>query len=53
EQISILVLAAGTNSDGPGPLITALTNRDVVGQLRLPLTIVPAALSEADIDALS
>lgn len=53
EQISILVLAAGTTSDGPGPLITALTKSDTVGQLRLPLTIVPAALSEADIDALS
>ncbi|AXO14730.1 universal stress protein [Thalassospira indica] len=53
EQISILVLAAGTTSEGPGPLITALTKSDTVGQLRLPLTIVPAALSEADIDALS
>lgn len=53
EQISILVLAAGTNSEGPGPLISALTKSDTVGQLRLPLTIVPAALSEADIDALS
>jgi len=53
EQISFLVLAAGTNSEGPGPLITALTKSDTVGQLRLPLTIVPAALSDADIDALS
>ncbi|MFH1804566.1 MAG: universal stress protein [Pseudomonadota bacterium] len=53
EQISILVLAAGNQSDGPGPLITALTNSDIIGQLRLPLTIVPAALSDADIDALS
>ncbi|OSQ38907.1 universal stress protein [Thalassospira mesophila] len=53
EQISILVLAASANNEGPGPLITALTKSDVVGQLRLPLTIVPAALSDADIDALS
>lgn len=53
EQISILVLAAGTNTEGPGPLITALTTSDMIGQLRLPLTIVPAALSDADIDALS
>jgi nucleotide-binding universal stress UspA family protein len=52
-EISILVLAAGTNNEGPGPLITALTKSDVIGHLRLPLTIVPAALSDADIDALS
>ena len=51
--ISILVLAAGEGSDGPGPLVTGLTVGDTLARLRIPLTLVPASLSDAEIDALS
>jgi len=47
--ISILVLAAATGAKGPGPLIAALTGR-FVSKLRVPVTIVPGHLSDADIE---
>jgi nucleotide-binding universal stress UspA family protein len=50
--ISILVLAAGTGSDGPGPLIAALTGR-AIDRLRIPLTIVPGSLTDRVIDSLT
>lgn len=50
--ISILVLAAGTGPEGPGPLCQALTGR-YMNRLRIPLTIVPGSLSDEAIDALS
>ncbi len=37
---------------GPGPLVTAFAGK-LGSQLRVPLTIVPGALSEAEIDAIS
>src|SRR5579864_8265933 len=37
-RISILVLAASAGSEGPGPLITALTGKFVT-RLRIPVTI--------------
>ncbi len=49
-SISILILAAGTGPEGPGPLVTALTGKHV-NKLRVPVTIVPGALSDAEIDA--
>jgi nucleotide-binding universal stress UspA family protein len=51
-SISILVLAAGTGSEGPGPLISALTGR-AVNRLTIPLTIVPGSLTDRVIDSLS
>lgn len=51
-SISILVLAAGTGSEGPGPLISALTGR-AVNRLRIPLTIVPGSLTDRVIDSLT
>jgi hypothetical protein len=50
--ISILVLAAGTGPEGPGPLITALTGK-AAARLRIPITIVPGGLSLDQLDALS
>jgi nucleotide-binding universal stress UspA family protein len=50
--ISVLVLGASTGRGGPGPLIAALAGKHA-GQLRVPLTIVPGGLSEADIDAIT
>ena len=51
-SISILVLAAGTGSEGPGPLVSALTGR-AVNRLRIPLTIVPGTLNDQVIDSLT
>lgn len=51
KDIRILVLAASTSRRGPGPLITHLTKK-VIGQLRIPVTIVPGGLTDAQIDTL-
>ncbi|HVI53253.1 MAG TPA: universal stress protein [Candidatus Sulfotelmatobacter sp.] len=51
-SISILVLAAGTGPEGPGPLVSALTGK-YVNRLRTPLTIVPGTLTDEAIDALT
>jgi len=51
-SISILVLAAGTGPEGPGPLITYLTGKPAA-RLRIPITIVPGGLSLDEVDALS
>jgi nucleotide-binding universal stress UspA family protein len=51
-SISILVLAAGTGPEGPGPLVSYLSGR-AAARLRIPITIVPGGLSVADLDALS
>lgn len=51
KDIRILVLAASTSRRGPGPLITHLTKK-VIGQLRIPVTIVPGGLTDEQIDTL-
>lgn len=51
-QMSILVLAAGTGSDGPGPLISALACKHM-NRLRIPMTIVPGGLSNEAIEQLA
>lgn len=50
--ISILVLGAATGNEGPGPLVTTLTTR-LVGRLRVPVTVVPGNMGDADIDKVS
>jgi hypothetical protein len=50
--ISILVLAAGTSSEGPGPLVSYLAGK-AAGKLRIPLTIVPGSLTQEQIDDIS
>ncbi|AWK86121.1 universal stress protein [Azospirillum thermophilum] len=51
-SISILVLAAGTDPEGPGPLITYYTGRGLT-RLRIPLTIVPGGLKIEDLDPIT
>ena len=51
-SISVLVLAASAGDAGPGPLIIALTSK-YIGKLRVPVTIVPGKLSDAEIAALA
>jgi len=48
-RISILVLASAPGGSGPGPLIQALTGRHA-GRLVVPMTIVPGAMSDAELD---
>jgi nucleotide-binding universal stress UspA family protein len=50
--ISILVLAAGTGSEGPGPLISQLVGR-LSGRIRVPITVVSGGLTDEQIDLLT
>jgi nucleotide-binding universal stress UspA family protein len=52
RSISVLVLGSASGGEGPGPLVTAFAGK-LGSQLRIALTIVPGALSEAEIDAIS
>jgi hypothetical protein len=49
-EIAVLVLGAGVDKAGPGPLVAALTGRRM-GDLRVPITIVPGSMSKEDIVA--
>lgn len=51
EDVSFLVLAAGTGKDGPGPLVSALAAQG--GAFPIPVVIVPGALGDAELDALT
>lgn len=50
--ISILVLAAGTGPEGPGPLVTHLVGK-MSGRMRVPITVVPGSLADEQIAALA
>jgi nucleotide-binding universal stress UspA family protein len=50
-DIGILVLAAGTGKEGPGPLITNLAK--TVGTFPIAVAIVPGQLSDGDIEAMA
>jgi nucleotide-binding universal stress UspA family protein len=50
KDIAILVLAAGTSSEGPGPLVSAFASRGA-NALPIPVTIVPGTLSDEQIIA--
>ncbi len=50
--ISVLVLGAGTSGKGPGPLVSYLVGK-MAGKLRVPVTVVPGGLTDAQIDALT
>ncbi len=50
-DIAILILAAGTGSEGPGPLVTMIAS--TAAAFPIPVAIVPGSLSDAEIDALA
>jgi nucleotide-binding universal stress UspA family protein len=50
-DIGILVLAAGTSNEGPGPLVSHLAKN--AGTFPIPVAVVPGHLSDEDIDASS
>jgi nucleotide-binding universal stress UspA family protein len=51
EDIAILVLAAATDSEGPGPLVSSLIRN--AGEFPVPVAIVPGNLSDEDLDTMS
>ena len=51
EDIAVLVLAAGTGSDGPGPLVTSIGR--AAGTFAVPITVVPGHLSDVEIAAIA
>ncbi|MDA0368134.1 MAG: universal stress protein [Proteobacteria bacterium] len=52
KTIRILVLGAGTGSEGPGPLVSQLAGK-MSGAMRVPVTVVPGNLSDAQLDLLT
>jgi hypothetical protein len=51
EDIAILVLAAGTAKEGPGPLVSSVGN--MAGDYPIPVAIVPGHLSDEDLDSMT
>ena len=49
--ISLLVLGMASGREGPGPLVSYLVSQGA--PIRLPLTLLPGQLSEAEIDAVT
>ena len=52
EDVAVLVLAAGTDTEGPGPLVTALAGK-AAGTFPVPITIVPGTLDDETIAAIA
>lgn len=50
-EIGVLVLGAGTDKKGPGPLVTQLAKSS--GSLPIPITIVPGELSKERLEAIT
>ncbi|WOC15824.1 universal stress protein [Pseudochrobactrum sp. MP213Fo] len=51
QDIAILVLAAGSGKEGPGPLVQSISGRGA--SFPIPVTVIPANLSDDDIDAVA
>ena len=51
EDIAVLILAAATSTEGPGPLVSSLIK--TVGTFPIPVAIVPGHLSDEDLDTMS
>ncbi|PPB79542.1 nucleotide-binding universal stress UspA family protein [Albidovulum inexpectatum] len=50
-EIGVLVLGAGTDKSGPGPLVTQMSRNS--GNLPVPITIVPGAMSKERLEAIA
>ncbi|KFI29645.1 universal stress protein [Paenirhodobacter enshiensis] len=50
-QIGVLVLGAGTDKAGPGPLVTQLSRNS--GSLPCPLTVVPGEMSKERLESIT
>jgi nucleotide-binding universal stress UspA family protein len=51
EDISVLVLAAGVATEGPGPLVSSLGA--TAGAFPIPMAIVPGHLTDEELDAMA
>ena len=51
RDIAILVLAAGSAKEGPGPLVSSLASR--AQAFPIPVTVIPDSLTDEELDALS
>jgi len=51
-RISILVLGAGTDKKGPGPLVSSIGGK-MSGKFPIPITIVPGTLTPDQLDMLT
>jgi nucleotide-binding universal stress UspA family protein len=52
EDIAILVLAAGADKEGPGPLVSSLAGK-LSATFPIPITIVPGTLTDEEIAAIA
>jgi nucleotide-binding universal stress UspA family protein len=52
EDIAILVLAAGTSKEGPGPLVASIAGASS-GTFPIPITLVPGHLKDEELDAMA
>ena len=50
-EIGVLVLGAGTDRKGPGPLVSQLSRAS--GSLPIPITVVPGDLSKEKLEAIT
>jgi nucleotide-binding universal stress UspA family protein len=50
-EIGVLVLGAGTDKSGPGPLVTQMTRNS--GNLPIPITIVPGDMSKERLESIT
>jgi len=50
-SVGVLVLGAGSDKGGPGPLVTALSRSS--GSLPIPVTIVPGDMSKERLEAIT
>jgi nucleotide-binding universal stress UspA family protein len=50
-SIGVLVLGAGTDKSGPGPLVTLMSKNS--GNLPIPVTIVPGDMSKERLEAIT
>ncbi|PTM97536.1 nucleotide-binding universal stress UspA family protein [Mycoplana dimorpha] len=51
QDVAILVLAAGSAKEGPGPLVSSLAGRSAA--FPIPVTVIPQNLTDEEIAALS
>jgi nucleotide-binding universal stress UspA family protein len=51
QDIAILVLAAGSGKEGPGPLVASIAGKSAA--FPIPVTVVPQNLSDEEIESLA
>ena len=51
RDVAILILAAGSTKEGPGPLVSSIAGRGAA--FPIPVTVLPDTLTDEEIDALA